>query len=134
MSRRQDERKKAKGKRQKVRTTRPRRARSFPLFPFFLFPFTLYSEFHITNVPRFQTLQKSDRLVMIKLRIICLDYQKETVACRQRKVRSIENRMIGLRQLVQGQHAEYRCERSGQHGAFKGNRNKRRPTGEWLAP
>src|ERR1700682_2393127 len=99
MSRRQDERKKEKGKRKKTSINRaPHRGPCVSVFALLLFTFSL--QFHITNISRFQTLQEPHHFVVIEFRIFRLDHQKETVARRQRKVRRVENRMVRLRQLV----------------------------------
>src|SRR5437773_1902406 len=136
MSRRQAERKKAKVKRQKWTSRRAcmdlLSARSVLTFSFLLFIFS-FLQLHITNISRFQTLQKPHCFVMIELRILRFDHQKETVARRQRKVRRVENRMVRLRQLVQRQHAEHCRERRDQDRAFEGDRDESRPTVEWLA-
>src|SRR4051812_27534003 len=71
-----------------------------------------------------QALQKAHRLVVIELGVVSFDDQKEAVACRQRKARIVEDRMIRLRQLVQGEHAEDSRKGGGQDSAFKSNRNK----------
>src|SRR5258705_5836300 len=64
---------------------------------------------------------------MLKLRVVCFHYQKEPIARCERKIRSVKDRMIRLRRLVQNQHPQNSCERGAQHGAFKRNRNKCRP-------
>src|SRR5882724_12535445 len=62
-------------------------------------PFSLSAlclKFHITNISRFQTLQKPHHFVVIEFRIFRFDHKKETVAGRQRKIRRVENRMVRL--------------------------------------
>src|SRR5688572_8587052 len=131
MSRRQDERKKAKVKRQKASIARRADTRSVFTFSFFLFPFALKLNIH--HFPRIQILKKPHGFIVIELHILSFDHQKETVARCQRKARRVENRVIGLRQLVQRQHAEHRGERGAQDRAFKRYRNERGPTVERLA-
>src|SRR6185369_7247335 len=64
-------------------------------------------KFHIGHFSRFQTLHELHYFIVIKPGIFRFNYQKETVACRQREIRRVEDRMIGLRQLVQRQHAQH---------------------------
>ena len=62
-------------------------------------------DFDVQHILRIQCLHEIDHVRVVKLRIVCLDYEKETIACREREVWCIENRMIRLRQLVQDEHA-----------------------------
>src|SRR6266480_3419308 len=94
---------------------------------------TVFLDFHIANINRPQALHEVSRFLMLKIWIVCLDYQKKLIAGRQREVRSIKHRMIWLRQLVQRQHTQYSRKRSHQNRALKGNRNKRGPTVKRLA-
>src|SRR5437762_12135478 len=55
-------------------------------------------DFHIANINRPQALHEASRFLMLKIWIVCLDYQKKLIAGRQREVRRIKHRMIWLRQ------------------------------------
>src|SRR6476620_9943908 len=81
---------------------------------------------------RIQTLQQLRDSVVVILWIIGLNHQKKSVARGERKIRSIEHRVVWLRQFVQNQHAKHCGERSNQHRALKRNRNKCTPTVVWL--
>src|SRR5262245_23522292 len=87
----------------------------------------------IDNFSRFQGSYKPHVLIVIVVRIFRFNNQKETVARGQSKIRSVENRMIGLRQLVQRQHAQHGRESCHQNRTFESDWNKRRPAVERFA-
>src|SRR6266566_6578736 len=69
-------------------------------------------DFHIANINRPQALHEASRFLMLKIWIVCFDYQKKLIAGRQSEVRRIKHRMIWLRQLVQRQHTQHGRKRS----------------------
>src|ERR1700694_551345 len=78
-----------------------------------------------------QLLQELPGLDEIEFRIVGFDTKKETVygrVCRER--RHVENGMIRHGQLIHRKHSEHGAEGCQQHGALKGDRNKRRPANE----
>src|SRR2546426_11566638 len=83
---------------------------------------------HLGQIVRLQTLQELRSLHAIELRIARFDAEEKAVVRRQGEARSIEHRMMWLRQLVQRQHAEHGEGRRAEHGQFKGDWNERRPT------
>src|SRR6476469_6631121 len=93
---------------------------------------SLFLNLDITNFYRTQTLQQVNDLLVVNLRIVRLDREKESIASGEREIRRVENRMIGLRQFVQHEHSQNRGKRREQHRHFKSDRNERGPTVEWF--
>src|ERR1700682_4619711 len=84
--------------------------------------------FNINQILWIETFHEVHNLIMFELSIAGFDYQKETITRRQGKIGRVENRVIWLRQLIQGQHAKDRGQGGEQDRAFESDRNKRRPT------
>ena len=82
---------------------------------------------------RFEALEKPGGLGKMKLRVARLDANKETIRGGMREAVHVEHRMMRLRQLVQGQHAENCSKRCTENGELKGDRNESRPTVEGAA-
>src|ERR1051325_2286448 len=105
MSRRQP----AAATRQKAQSSRQQnlRARAALPFAFCLLPSAFcFSDFHIANIFRAHSFHKLLRFVMNKMQVVCFDHQKEPITRRQSEVRSIENRMVWLRQFIQNEHSD----------------------------
>src|SRR4029077_17620781 len=69
----------------------------------------------------------------MKLRVAGFDADKKTVRRRMCEAVHVENRMVRLRQLVQGEHAKYRGDRRAENGQLKGDGNEVRPAIERAA-
>ena len=74
-----------------------------------------------------QAAQQLARAVEVELRVVRLDAQEEAVAARQREARHVEDRVVGLREAVEREHAEDRRERREQHRRLEGRHHPRRP-------
>src|SRR5437763_2542099 len=106
-------RQKAKVKRQKKtsraeppgRAEPPRRARAFS-FAFCLFTFAFTSVLHICHLQRPEASEELGGALAVELGVARLDEDEEAVARGEREVRRVEDRVVRLRQAVQGQHAE----------------------------
>src|SRR5262245_25194633 len=85
------------------------------------------SRLHLINPQRLQTFQKFLRAGSVKFLILRFNAQKEPVAAGACEALDVEYWMIGLRQTIQGEHAEHRDESSNQNRRFKSDGNKRRP-------
>src|SRR5215470_4172661 len=65
---------------------------------------------HLRDNSRTKTLQKVTRTRCVILRIGCFDDEEELAVRSFGELLYIEDRVIGLRESVQGEHAEYRRE------------------------
>src|SRR5579885_702312 len=103
MSMRQPESKKAKGKRQKMRSSRTEahRATRAHTFAFCLFTFAFTSVFDISHLNRPEAPQELRRALAVELRVGRLDQHEEAVARGEREARRVEDRVVRLRQAVQ---------------------------------
>src|SRR5437870_9423595 len=79
---------------------------------------------HLSRSERFE---KRARLFEIELGIARLDAEKESIAAGEREARHVENGVIGLRQPVQGEHAQDRRQRGAEDRAFEGHRDECQP-------
>src|ERR1043166_9050907 len=64
-------------------------------------------DLNIANAHCSQRIHELHRFVMLKLRIVGLDYEEEFVARCQREIWRVENRMVRLRQFVEQQHSKH---------------------------
>src|ERR1700693_2251953 len=88
----------------------------------------LFFILHLADVLSVHALQESRGLRHIEFGIAGFDAQEETIGGGARKTLYAENRVIGLRQPVQRQHAHHSEDGRAQNGKFERDRNKRRPT------
>src|SRR5215469_14718823 len=72
---------------------------------------------HLRYFQGIEAFEKTARLVRPEFRVLRLDAEEEMIAAGAFEIRHIENRMIGLRQSIQGEHAEDRGQRSAQDRA-----------------
>ena len=97
---------------------------AFAAFCLLLAAFCLL-HFHINQILGLERLQETHNLIVLELPITCFDHQKEPVRS-QRKIGSVECRMIGLRQ-----HSEPACQRPPQmppaERCIQSDRDKGRP-------
>src|ERR1700749_1475704 len=130
MSIRQPESKKAKGKRQKMRSSRAemRRATRDHTFAFCLSTFDLTSVFDISHLNRPETPKELSRPLAVELRVSRLDQHEEAVARGEREARRVEDRMVRLRQPVQREHPEDGEEGRAENRALERDRDERGPT------
>src|SRR5882762_7920319 len=82
---------------------------------------------------RAEALQEARRLRKVELRIAGLDANKKAVRRGMREAMHVEDRMVRLRQLVQGEHAKHRGERRAEDGKLKSDGNESRPAIERAA-
>src|SRR6516225_1888864 len=88
---------------------------------------------HLADMLGVDSLQETCGLAQIELGIASLDAEKETIGGSRCEAVDIEDRMIRLRQLVQGQHADNRKNRSAKDRQFEGDGDEGRPTVERTA-
>src|SRR5437762_419271 len=88
---------------------------------------------HLGDMVSVNVLENARHFLQMKLRILGLDADKKTVRGRMREAVNVEDRMVRLRQFVQGQHAENGGERCAENGQFKSNRDEGGPAIEGTA-
>src|SRR5271157_918954 len=81
----------------------------------------------LADVLRGHALQEPGRFRQIEFRIARFDTQEEAVRGCVREAFHVEDRVIRLRELVQGQHAHHGEDGSAENGEFKSDGNERRP-------
>src|SRR6478672_5684198 len=82
---------------------------------------------HLIDVRRMERFQERACLAGIELRIVGLDQQEESILRRQVKIRSIEERVIGLREPIQSKHPEGPAQPREEDSELEGYGNERRP-------
>src|SRR5229473_693937 len=80
-----------------------------------------------------ETLQEARGVRQIKFRVTGFDADKKAVRRGMREAMHVEDRMVRLRQLVQGEHAKHRGERRAEDGKLKGDGNESGPAIERAA-
>src|SRR5262249_41270135 len=84
--------------------------------------------FDIAYLYRSQALEEGASLGLIIFRVVRFDAQEEAILRSPEEARSVEGRVIRLRQPAHQHIADEGSERRQQHRAFKRDRNKRRQT------
>src|ERR671930_139760 len=124
--------KRAKGEEGKrVKGDAAPRASLFPSSPFTFFPLT--SVLHICHLQRPEASEELGGALAVELGVGRLDEDEEAVARGEREVRRVEDRVVRLRQPVQGEHAEDGEERRAQDRALEGDGDERGPAVVGLA-
>src|SRR6266403_896640 len=88
---------------------------------------------HLADVMRMHFLKDARGVRQMKLRIAGFDAEKEAVRRGVREAMNIENRMMRLRQTVQGEHSKNGGEGRAENRQFESDRNKGRPAIERAA-
>src|SRR5882724_9341804 len=88
---------------------------------------------HLGDVMRMHFLKDARGVRQMKLRVAGLNAEKEAVRRGVREAMGIENRMMGLREPVQGEHAKNGGERRAENRQFESDGNKSRPAIERAA-
>src|SRR6266850_806087 len=88
---------------------------------------------HLADVMRMHFLKDARGVRQMKLRVAGLDAEKEAVRRGVREPMDVENRMMRLREPVQGEHAKHRGERRAENRQFESDGNKSRPAIERAA-
>src|SRR5580700_3278608 len=87
---------------------------------------------HLADVCCVHALEEALRVFDVEFFVARLNAQKELVGRGVlHKALNVEQRMIGLGQLIQGKHPENRRKRSAEHGELKRDRDECRPAIEW---
>src|SRR5437588_4793866 len=102
------------------------RARLFTLSPFNPFPLSLM--FHICHLQRPEASEELGGALAFEQGIAGFDEDEEAVARGEREVRRVEDRVVRLRQAVQGEHAEDGEQGRAQDRALEGDGDERGPT------
>src|SRR5882762_5809323 len=82
---------------------------------------------HLGDVMRMHFLKDARGVRQVKLRVAGLNAEKEAVRRGVREAMNIENRMMRLREPVQGEHAKHRGERRAENRQFESDGNKSGP-------
>src|SRR5882672_5568204 len=88
---------------------------------------------HLGDVMRVHFLKDARGVRQMKLRVAGLDAEKEAVRRGVREAMDIEDRMMRLREPVQGEHAKHGGERRAENRQFESDGNKSRPAIERAA-
>src|SRR5258708_19476800 len=89
---------------------------------------------HLRDLLGMKILKKLFRLRQAELGVLRFHAQEKAVTAGAVKARRVEDRMIGLRQSVQGQHSEYRRQRNADPRPLKRHGNKHGPARKPLPP
>src|SRR5262245_45893086 len=79
------------------------------------------------HLARIERLEEPARVLEVKLRVLRLDAQEESIAAREREARHVEDRVVGHRQPVEREHAEYGRQHRAENRALERHRDERRP-------
>src|SRR5208283_5758715 len=83
---------------------------------------------HLADVLGRYTLQEPGGLCQVEFWIARFDAKEEAIGGRAREAFDAEDRMIRLRQFVQGEHTDHGKNRGAKDGQFKGDGNEGGPT------
>src|SRR5262245_28108766 len=88
---------------------------------------------HLRDIQRVKAFKEALGLIRPEPGVLGFNTEEKPVATGTDKPRRVEDRVIRLRQPVQGQHAKDRSQRSSQNCALKSHRNEGWPGMEGLA-
>src|SRR5438874_12613913 len=82
---------------------------------------------YLRHILRVQDVEELRGLDAVEERVARADGEEEAVLSRLGKMRHAEERMVGLRQAIEREHAQYGSERRAEDGALEHDDNECRP-------